>query len=210
MSGAIPIPPGALIWNGLRGATWMGVFMGNSPASLILPAEVEAVFRAFRTCEFSTLAKDGTPLTWPTLPFWDTENQRFIVTTSIGFPQKAYNIRRDGRVSLLFSEPKASGLERPPAVLVQGDATAPDEIITTFTGFEDGLRQTFERQPGSMVFSSNALIRYFADWYYMRLLIYVTPRRIHWWPGGDMRGEPRRIEPLAAEGASGQEASHAS
>ena len=94
--------------------------MTNAPVAFAIPAEVEAVFRAFRTCEFSTLAKDGTPITWPTLPFWEAENQRFIVTTSIGFPQKAYNVRRDGRVSLLFSEPKASGLERPPAVLVQG------------------------------------------------------------------------------------------
>jgi hypothetical protein len=183
--------------------------MGSSPASLTIPTEVEAAFRAFRTCEFSTLAKDGTPITWPTLPFWDAEQQRFIVTTSIGFPQKAHNVRRDGRVSLLFSEPMASGLERPPAVLVQGDATAPDEIITTFTGFEDGLRQTFERQPGSMIFSSNTLFRSFSDWYYMRLLIYVTPRRVLWWPDGDMTGEPRRIERLAAEGVDGQEAPHA-
>ena len=72
--------------------------MENLPSSLAIPAEVEAVFRAFRTCEFSTLAKDGTPITWPTLPFWDAASQRFIVTTSIGFPQKAYNVRRDGRV----------------------------------------------------------------------------------------------------------------
>jgi pyridoxamine 5'-phosphate oxidase-like protein len=180
-----------------------------APVAFAIPAEVEAVFRAFRTCEFSTLAKDGTPITWPTLPFWDASSQRFIVTTSIGFPQKAYNVRRDGRVSLLFSEPKASGLERPPAVLVQGDATAPDEIITSFAGYEDALRQTFERQPGGTIFSSNPLFRYFADWYYMRLLIYVTPRRILWWPGGDMMGEPQRIERLAAESTEGQEASHA-
>lgn len=184
--------------------------MTSSPAALAIPAEIEAVFRAFLTCEFSTLAKDGTPITWPTLPFWDTASQRFVVTTSIGFPQKAYNVRRDGRVSLLFSEPKACGLERPPAVLVQGDATAPDEIVTSFTGNEDALRQTFERQPSGMIFSANPLIRYFSDWYYMRLLIYVTPRRILWWPDGDMTGEPRRIERLAAEGMEGQEASHAS
>ncbi len=183
--------------------------MASPAAAFIIPAEVEAVFRSFRTCEFSTLAKDGTPITWPTLPFWDAERQRFIVTTSIGFPQKAYNVRRDGRVSLLFSEPKASGLERPPAALVQGDATAPDEIITTFAGYEDALRQTFERQPGGMIFSSNALIRHFSDWYYMRLLIYVTPRRILWWPDGDMTGEPRRVERLADDGGNGQEAPHA-
>ncbi len=180
--------------------------MESSLAALSIPAEVEAVFRAFRTCEFSTLAKDGTPITWPTLPFWDAGKQRFIVSTSIGFPQKAYNVRRDGRVSLLFSEPKASGLERPPAVLIQGDATAPDEIITTFTGYEEGLRQTFERQPGGMIFSSNALIRHFADWYYMRLLIFITPRRVLWCPGGDMTGEPLRIERLTADGAERREA----
>ena len=174
--------------------------MGGPLASPTIPAEVEAVFRNFRTCEFSTLAKDGTPLTWPTLPFWDAERRRFLVTTSIGFPQKAYNIRRDGRVSLLFSEPRASGLERPPAVLVQGDATAPDEVLTTLVGFEDGLRQTFERQPGSMVFSSNAFIRHFSDWYYMRLLMYVTPRQMLWWPGGDMTAAPQRVA-LAPEPA---------
>lgn len=178
-----------------------------------LPADVEAVFRNFRTCEFSTLARDGTPITWPTLPFWDAPNQRFIVTTSIGFPQKAYNVRRDGRVSLLFSEPTGSGLERPPAVLIQGDATAPDEIVTTLSGYEDGLRQTFERQPGSMVFSANPLIRHFADWYYMRLMITVTPRAIRWWPGGDMTVPPRVVEQVAGPTSDGagddQEAAHA-
>jgi len=29
------------------------------------PAEVDAVFREFRVCEFSTMAKDGTPVTTP-------------------------------------------------------------------------------------------------------------------------------------------------
>jgi hypothetical protein len=73
-----------------------------------LPCEVEAVFREFRTCEFSTLARDGTPITWPTIPFWEPGRERFRITTSIGLPQKALNARRDRRVSLLFSD-------RPPA-----------------------------------------------------------------------------------------------
>lgn len=184
--------------------------MGGPLASSPIPAEVEAVFRNFRTCEFSTLAKDGTPLTWPTLPFWDAGLLRFIVTTSIGFPQKAYNIRRDGRVSLLFSEPCGSGMERPPVVLIQGDATASDEIFTKLTGVEeDGLRQTFERQPYSMVFSSNPLSRYFSDWYYMRLLMYVAPRQILWWPGGDTAAEPRRVALAVTGGPSSEEARHA-
>ena len=96
-----------------------------------LPSEVEAVFREFRTCEMSTLARDGSPITWPTLPFWRTEEGRFLITTSIGLPHKAFNVRRNGRVSLLFSDSTASGLKDPPAVLVQGDAEAPDEVSTS-------------------------------------------------------------------------------
>lgn len=168
--------------------------METDRAPFVVPTEVEAVFREFRTCEFSSLAKDGTPITWPTLPFWDADTQRFIVTTSIGFPQKVYNVRRDGRVALLFSDPTASELDHPPSVLIQGDAVAPDEIVTTIKGIEDGLRLTYERQPGSMIYSANPLTRYFADWYYMRLLMTVTPRAMFQWPAGKaMSRAPQRI-----------------
>ena len=90
--------------------------------AISIPAEVEAVFREFRTCEFTTLARDGTPITWPMLPFWRPDTGQFMTTTSIGLPDKAFNIRRDPRVSLLFSDPTGSGLDNPPTVLVQGHA----------------------------------------------------------------------------------------
>jgi Pyridoxamine 5'-phosphate oxidase len=159
-----------------------------------LPAEVEAVFREFRTCEFSTLARDGAPITWPALPFWRSEEGRFLITTSIGLPQKAFNVGRDPRVSLLFSDPTASGLENPPAVLVQGDAEAPDEVVTTARGFERELREARRRQPAGSVYSSNPLTRYLFDWYYMRLFISVHPRRVVFWPGGDFSGAPVEVE----------------
>jgi Pyridoxamine 5'-phosphate oxidase len=162
-------------------------------APAALPPEVEAVFRNFRTCEFTTLAKDGTPITWPTLPFWDAAQGRFLVTTSIAFPQKAFNVRRNPRVSLLFSDPTGSGLSGAPAVLIQGDATAPDQIVTEVEGSEEGLKMVFQRQPSSGIYSGSALMRRVMDWYYMRLLIYVTPRRIQWWPAGDFMVEPRVV-----------------
>lgn len=165
-----------------------------SRRAIDLPPAVGAVFREFRTCEMSTLLRDGTPITWPTLPFWRPDEGRFIVTTSIALAQKAYNVRRNPRVSLLFSDPTASGLEDPPAVLVQGDAEAPDEVVTSVAGFEEELREAFRRQPGSGVYSSNPFMRYFMDWYYMRLMIHVTPRRILWWTGRDFAGAPREIE----------------
>lgn len=158
-----------------------------------VPPEVEAVFREFRTCEMSTLARNETPISWPTLPFWRPEEGRFLITTSIGLPHKAFNVRRNPKVSLLFSDPTASGLESPPAVLVQGDAEAPDEVVTTLEGFRDELREVSRRQPASGFYSSNPITRYLFDWYYMRLMIYVTPRRILWWPGGDFSLDPLAV-----------------
>ncbi len=155
-----------------------------------LPAEVEDVFGQFRTCEMSTLARDGTPITWPTLPFWYSAEKRFTITTSIGLAQKALNVRRNPRVSLLFSDPTASGLENTPAVLVQGDAEAPDEIQTSVAGFAEELRKVYRWQPASKAYGNNPITQRFMDWYFMRLMIHVTPRRILWWPGGDFLREP--------------------
>jgi hypothetical protein len=156
----------------------------------VLPPEVEDVFEEFSTCEMSTLARDGTPITWPTLPFWYSDEKRFTITTSIALAQKALNVRRNPRVSLLFSNPTASGIENPPAVLVQGEAEAPDEIETSVAGFEEELRKASRRQPASLASGSNPISRYLMDWYFMRLMIYVTPRRILWWPGADFWRKP--------------------
>lgn len=160
-----------------------------------LPPEVQAVISEFRTCEFSTLARDGTPITWPTVPFYDPTRGIFIVTTSIALAQKALNVRRSPRVALLFSDPTASGLTRPPALLIQGDAVAPDRVETAITpDVAEGIARLFRRQPAGTLYSSNALTRYLFDWYYMRLRIEVTPRRIRWWPQGDFTAAAHELE----------------
>ena len=132
--------------------------------------------------------------TWPTIPFHQHEDGRFLITTSVGLPQKAYNVRRDGRVSLLFSDATASGLTHPPTVLVQGNAACPENVSTSLEGFEDALAQVFKWQPSSGIYSSNPVMRYLMDWYYMRLSIYVTPRRILYWNGADLSQAPQSIE----------------
>ena len=164
--------------------------------ALPIPVEVEAVFREFRTCEFSTLAADGTPITWPMLPFWRRETGQFMTTTSIGLPDKAYNIRRNPRVSLLFSDSTGSGLLDPPAVLVQADALVPDEIKTSIGGFENEAMLVYERQPAGMMYTKNPALRWLADWYFMRLEITITPRRILWWEHGDFSRRPTVLEAL--------------
>lgn len=157
------------------------------------PTEVQAVIREFRTCEFSTFSKNGTPITWPIAPFL-LDAGSFVITCSIGISQKVFHVRRNPKVSLLFSDPTGSGLENSPAVLVRGEAKAPDEILTTTAGFEEQFRTIARRQPASELYSSNPLSRYLFDWYYMRLLIYVTPRRVIWWEHGDFTCAPQELE----------------
>jgi hypothetical protein len=47
----------------------------------------------YRTCEFTILSRDGLPHTWPVCPRLLNDG-RFLLTTSIGLPEKAFNIRR--------------------------------------------------------------------------------------------------------------------
>jgi len=152
-----------------------------------VPPTVGAVVREFRSCEFSTLARDGTPVTWPTMPFFDPAQRRFLITCSIGLAQKAFNVRRDGRVAMLFSNPTGSGLVSPPLVLIQGDADAPDDLTPLAEGFIERAQLVFERQPVgiTMIGVMPGPIRKLADWYGWRIFIHVRPRRIRWWPDGD-------------------------
>ena len=159
-----------------------------------LPPGVQEVFEEFRTCEFSTLARDGTPITWPTVTLWQPQEDRFVITTSIGLSQKALNIRSNPKVSLSFSDPTASGIEDPPAVLVQGDAEVADAIKTSPAGFEEYWKRLFERQPAGKIYGANPLTRYLMDWYYMRLYIFVRPHRITWRPRDDFERAPEQVE----------------
>src|SRR5689334_8515157 len=119
--------------------------------ALELPPEVEAVFRNFRTCEFTTVNSKGQPLTWPTEPFFLQAEGRLVVTSSIAFPVKAYNARRYPRVALLLSDPTGSGLVDPPAVLVQGDATV-RELVDDPPWTYEMFRESVLRQPNTRNF----------------------------------------------------------
>ncbi len=143
------------------------------------------------------------PITWPVSARYLLDQGCFLLTASIGLAQKAINIRRNPRVSLLFSNPTASGLSNPPAVLVQGDAKAPDEIVTSVDAVP-GLREywletIFRRQPASAMMSANPLMRKIMDWYYMRIIITISPRAIYWWANSDFTQPAQRIEAAYVE-----------
>lgn len=157
------------------------------------PSVVEIIDN-YRTCEFTTFSRDGHPQTAPVSPLL-LDDGRLFLATSIGLAQKALNVRRNQRVSMLFSEPSGSGVRRPAAVLVQGDAIAEDRVVADVTAVPELKRLveiTCERQSAGAFMSSAVGRRLFPAWY-MRLLIYVTPRRVLWWPTRDFTAAPEEV-----------------
>jgi hypothetical protein len=140
-----------------------------------------SVLDSYRTCEFATLAKDGTPLAWPTSPLRQQDGT-LLITASIAFAQKALNVRRDGRVALLFSDPTGSELSAPGQIFISGNARC-SELTTSPDGLEEYWSMLFLRQPSSRSYTLPG-IRSLMDWYYMRLLITVTPEHVLERPAG--------------------------
>ncbi len=178
--------------------------IADPPVGLLpeLPVEVVNVFNRFFTAELTTLGRGNVPITWPVMPIYWAQRAAFVVLTSIGLPQKAFNIRRHPEVSLLFSYPIGSDLVNPPAVLVQGTAAAPDEVLVSVMEAEPELlevillqtRKMIQRQPAMALYMSSPITRYLMDWYFMRLMVTITPHTIRWWPGGDFSISPRCLE----------------
>jgi general stress protein 26 len=141
--------------------------------------DVSAVISQYRTCEFATVGRNGTPIAWPAVTLYRPDDGTFVITTSVGLPQKAYNVRRNPRVALLFSDPTGSGLSGRPQVLVQGVATCPDTVVTSPAGLEEYWSRVFERQPFGRLYGSTPVTRWLMSWYYQRLVITVAVTGVH-------------------------------
>ena len=165
------------------------------PSLLALPVEVQGVLQESRTCELTTLAKDGHPITWPVMVVPRLDQDHFLLSTAIGLSQKAHHIRRDGRVAMLFSDPTGSGLPPDaPAVLVQGDAQVGAGIVTWDEDVREYHRHAWLRQPMSRVYSFTPIGRWLMGWYFRRLVITVRATRISWWPHGDFSAPAAVLE----------------
>jgi len=166
-----------------------------------LPEDVQAVFDRFITTELTTIDPGGQPITWPLTPYYSPGAPCIDVTTGIGYPKKANDARANPLVSMLFSEPKGSGLPEPPMVLVQGSAQVDDRDL-------DANRERYEREsvaklPELAKFTPPALLRRMLSWYYARIYIRVRPERIYVWPRGDTSAEPALYDAHLEEVRSG-------
>ncbi len=153
-----------------------------------IPQPILDVFNHFRTGEFATYTGSGQLSVVPVSPLWDEERQTMIVTTATGLSMKAYHVHRNPIVSLLFSEPFASGLSNTPIVLVQGRATVSED-------FQGKRLARFGRIIGEKVagvnYRKSPIMSRLMDWYYVRLLIDIVPERMIVWANGDWQQTPQ-------------------
>ena len=154
-----------------------------------LPQEVQRTFERFITTEYTTVARSGQPITWPVTPYYGGGDPHIDITTGLGYPKKANDARHEPRVSLLFSDPTGSRLERPPAVLVQGTADVDDRDLTR--NRDRYFRESQEKLPAVKDQLPPKAIQGLFDWYFTRIYVHVRPERVFVWPEGDFSREPQ-------------------
>ena len=177
-----------------------GTLWEDTVARLRIPDEVAATLREFYTCEVTTVNRQGQPITWPALTYFDEPGGRLILSVSIAFPVKAQNARRHPQVSLLYSDSMGCGLADPVAALVQGEASVVEGVDPLASEMRALAAVAARRQPDSSQFSANPIARRLFAWYlFQRLLITVTPQRLLVWPHRDFSQQPTIIALTPAE-----------
>ena len=152
------------------------------------PAVLDDAVR-FITTEYASLTTASAPITWPVTPYAGAGT--IDVSTGLTYPLKAERARRDPRVALSFSNPVGSGLADAPVIVVQGLATVRDADLRANSARY--LREWAEKLPASYAKTPDFVLAQMA-WYWTRIWVEVTPRRILLWPEGRLDREPLRWE----------------
>jgi hypothetical protein len=153
-----------------------------------LPSSAQAVFDRFITTEFTTVDRNGQPITWPVTPYYKPGAPCVDITTGLGYPKKANDARANPLVALLFSDPTGCGLDQPPMVLVQGVADVDDRDLEANRARY--ARESVEKLPDIKALLPPERIQRLLAWYFTRIYIHVRPERIYLWPEGDISREP--------------------
>lgn len=166
-----------------------------------LPPKVQQVFDTYVTTEYTTIDREGQPITWPVTPYYRPGEPCIDVTTGLGYPKKARDAAANPRVALLFSEPTGSGMERSPCVLVQGTADVDDrDLDANRKRYE---RESLEKLPAAGEMMPPGFLRPLFTWYLARIYVHIRPERVYVWPDCDLNAEPTLLDSHLEEIRSG-------
>lgn len=163
-----------------------------------VPAWIEEVFENFLSCEF-TYIRDGQPVSFPVVVFYEIYPIRLVVTTSIAFAKKLDAIRENPRVSLLFSNAEESGLNYEPVVLVQGLAEIDDSDLSAWKKYlplmvrkQPKAAKLYDRYCKAFLFSK--ICRRVNDFYLLRVLVRIAPVKVFAWRSSSASPEVISLE----------------
>ncbi|WP_414943541.1 pyridoxamine 5'-phosphate oxidase family protein [Amycolatopsis sp. cmx-11-32] len=164
---------------------------------MLIATDVAEVLAEVRVLEMAIIGRDGSPQVRPMASAWVSESQQVVITTPVSYPQKAFDMRRNGRVALLYSDPVGSGLTNARTVLLQGVVSAPD-VVATPQDLKEYWRELFRKNPNLVEEFADEGARSTMDWYYLRLPFFLLRKRCTSWraclPGA--RSSLNRTSPL--------------
>lgn len=157
-------------------------------AELNLPEWVLTTIGAYTTGELTTAAKSGYPSTFPVAVAFDRPAGQLVTTTSVGFPAKVANIRRDARVGIFLGYGISSSDPNAGAVHIQGHATVDDENFEMNLMSLARYPSLTEIQPGLKRRMLNPRWRKLYQGYMTRVIITITPERVLAWHDPECAG----------------------
>ena len=135
-----------------------------------LPEEVIALVRGASIAEFATVSGAGVPIDTPTSHFPNDDLSQIDITTGLAYPIKAERARRNPKVGLLVE-----GRKNQPVVSIAGHAAVRDADLQA--NVLRYLSESSSSMPGNPPWEMARK----ANWYWVRVLVSITPVRILWW-----------------------------
>lgn len=150
-----------------------------------LPVESREVLESALVCEFTVVSPSGRPITHPLLPLYDSQDGRLFVTSSVLFSKKLDHIKRNPKVSALFSHRAGIRVSPYRILLVQGNAKVAEEDI--HHGWERLLPLWRKKEP---YIDSFVKMRYALPLFWERSVMELSPTKVYSWPKGDANQPP--------------------
>ena len=150
-----------------------------------LPSSLREVLEKALVCEFTTISPSGRPITHPLLPLYDSDGGRLFVTSSVLFSKKLDHIKRNPKVSALFSNRAGIAVSPYRIMLLKGDAKVGEEDV--HHGWERLLPIWRKKEP---YIDSLVKMRYALPLFWERSVVEIVPSKVYAWPQGDTDSQP--------------------